>query len=95
MSLLATPVMPTICKLCKLCDKLFTVKPGESAFFIEKGLSLPLKCRPCRAAIKGAGGDLEKARTWVNCEVRETCAPRLLKSRDEHGGKQKQKKGKK
>lgn len=89
--------MSTISKSCKLCDQPFTVPAGESAFLIEKGLSLPSKCRPCRAAIKGAGGDLKKARTWVHCHVREICSPRLLKSRDEHGGdkKQKPKKGKK
>lgn len=33
---------------CVKCDEEFVLKGGEQAFFLKKGLALPVKCKKCR-----------------------------------------------
>lgn len=46
--------MATILKKCKEpdCGKEFSINDAEQNFFISKGLSLPNRCKECRAKRK-------------------------------------------
>lgn len=45
---------------CKECGKYFELTWSEKLFFEQKGLSIPKRCRPCRAKRKKAkSGDNE------------------------------------
>ena len=35
---------------CRDCDRVFVLTAGEQAFFEQKGLRLPKRCKPCRQA---------------------------------------------
>ena len=37
---------------CMMCGAVFNLKEGEEGFYIQRGLSLPKRCVPCRAERK-------------------------------------------
>jgi len=44
--------------VCRDCNKEFLFSAGEQAFYAEKGFqNQPTRCRNCRSARKGAGGN--------------------------------------
>lgn len=45
---------------CKGCGKTFYLAHDEMEYFLEKGLSIPKRCRACRAARKGVTLPAEK-----------------------------------
>ena len=42
--------------VCVDCRNPFEITTGEIAFLLERGLNLPRRCRPCRAAKKEREG---------------------------------------
>lgn len=37
---------------CMMCGAVFTLQDGEQDFYVQRGLSLPKRCVPCRAERK-------------------------------------------
>ncbi|HNX20034.1 MAG TPA: zinc-ribbon domain containing protein [Acidobacteriota bacterium] len=48
--------MPDMTITCVDCGSDFTFSERDQAFFAERGMSTPKRCRECRAARKAQGG---------------------------------------
>jgi CxxC-x17-CxxC domain-containing protein len=46
--------------VCSICGQGFSFSPEEQAFYAEKGLSHPKKCKPCRNQARATGASRQQ-----------------------------------